>query len=260
MEIVDLREEDKNLYFCCLEDWSDEIKEAKDHKKHWYEKMKDKVRVKIAIGNNNQVGGMIQYLPIEHSFVKGDDLYMINCIWVHGYKKGRGNFQKKGMGTALLEAAEQDVKKLGAKGIAAWGVSLPFWMRAAWFRKHDYKVADKDGISTLVWKSFYDDAIPPKWLKQVKNVEPKPDKVAVTSFINGWCPAQNLIHERAKRAAQQFDNRVIFQEINTFDKDKLLEWGITDGLFIDGKKIRTGPPPTYEFLRRTIERKIKRLK
>jgi len=260
MEIIDLKEENKSLYFCCLEDWSDEIKEAKDHKKHWYEKMKDKVRVKLAVDDNNQVGGMIQYLPIEHSIAQGSDLYMINCIWVHGHKKGRGNFQKKGMGTALLESVEHDVRNLGAKGIVAWGVSLPFWMRASWFKKHGYKAADRNGISILLWKPFTDDATPPKWIKQTKKVESVPNKVTITSFINGWCPTQNLVHERAKRAAQQFDDKVVFQEINTFDRDNLLEFGIVDGLFIDGKEIRTGPPPTFETLRKTIERKVKKIK
>jgi GNAT superfamily N-acetyltransferase len=46
---------------------------------------------------------------------------------VHGYKKGIGNYQKKGIGKALLQAAETDAKSLGLKGIAAWGITWPFW-------------------------------------------------------------------------------------------------------------------------------------
>ena len=42
MEIVDLNQEHENAYFCCLEDWSDEIKEAGDHKTCWYRVMKEK--------------------------------------------------------------------------------------------------------------------------------------------------------------------------------------------------------------------------
>ena len=68
---------------------------------------------------------MIQYVPIEEAFVDGQGLYFVHCIWVHGHKQGRGNFQKKGMGTALLEAAEQDARELGAKGMAAWGMAPP---------------------------------------------------------------------------------------------------------------------------------------
>ena len=49
MKITDLTEENKNLYFVCLEDWSDEMKEAGNHKECWYNKMKDKdLGVKLA--------------------------------------------------------------------------------------------------------------------------------------------------------------------------------------------------------------------
>ncbi len=60
---------------------------------------------------------MIQYLPVEESVIDGKGLYFIPCIWLHGHKKGIGDFQGKGLGTALLKAAENDAKK---------------WVRQAW--------------------------------------------------------------------------------------------------------------------------------
>jgi len=42
MKITDISPGDEQLYFCCLEDWSDEMKEAGDHKQRWYERMKGK--------------------------------------------------------------------------------------------------------------------------------------------------------------------------------------------------------------------------
>ncbi|MFC1862210.1 GNAT family N-acetyltransferase [Chloroflexota bacterium] len=262
MKIIDLADEYKKLYFVCLEDWSDEIKEAGDHKEVWYSKMKDKgLRVKLALDDNGQVGGMIQYVPIEHSFAEGKDLYFVNCIWVHGHKQGRGNFQKKGMGKALLQAAEEDTKALGVKGIAAWGIPLPFWMKASWFRKQGYIRADKQGFlgQVLLWKPFTDDAIPPKWIKQKKQPELIPGKVTVTSFLNGWCPAQNMVFERARRAAAKFGSDIVFQQIDTLDRNNFLEWGISDALFIDGKPVRTGPPPSYEKIRRIIAKRVSKL-
>src|SRR3989337_3586029 len=134
MKVIDLSNEYEKLYFECLEDWSEEVKEAGDHKEVWYSKMKDKgLRVKLTVDDRGEVGGMIQYIPIEHSFVEGKELYFINCIWVHGHKQGRGNFQKSGMGKALLQAAENDVKAMGAKGVVAWGIPLPFWVKGTGF-------------------------------------------------------------------------------------------------------------------------------
>ena len=259
MEIIDLEKKYQEKYFVCLEDWSEEMKDAGNHKELWCERMKDKgLRVKLALEDDN-VCGMIQYIPVEYSNVEGRDLYFINCIWVHGYKKGIGNYQKKGIGKALLQAAENDVKKAGAKGIAAWGISLPFWMKASWFKKQGYTRVDKVGMSVLLWKPYTDEAIPPKWIREKKKPGKKAGKVLVTSFINGWCPAQNLVFERAKRAASEFGDKVEFQEIHTFDRDVFMEWGISDALYIDGKQIRTGPPPSYEKIRKKIARRLKKL-
>jgi len=260
MRVIDLTEEHNLVYFQCLEDWSDEMKEAGDHKERWYDRMKDKgLRVKLALDDRGDVGGMIQYLPVEHSTVEGKDLYFINCIWVHGYKKGRGNFQKKGMGKALLQAAETDVDARGAKGMVAWGISLPFWMKASWFKKQGYAKVDKQGMIVLLWKPFSDDAIPPRLIRQKKKPETIPGKVAVTAFLNGWCPAQNMVFERAKRAAAEFGDKVVFQEVNTFDRDVFLEWSIMDALFIDEKQVRTGPPPSYKKIKKLISKRARKL-
>ena len=262
MEIVDLTEKYNPLYFVCLEDWSEEIKEAGNHKELWYDRMKEKgIRVKLALDDAGEVGGMIQYLPIEHSFAEGKDLYFIHCIWVHGYKKGRGNFQKKGMGKSLLQAAESDAKARSAKGMAAWGIPLPFWMKASWFKKHGYRKVDKNGFlgEVLLWKPFSEDAVPPGWFKSKKKPGLITGKVTVTAFLNGWCPAQNMVFERAKRAASEFGDKVVFRRIDTSDREVFLEWGISDDLYIDDKQVRTGPPPSYEKIKKLIAKRLKKL-
>ncbi len=261
MQINDLTEEHKNIYFCCLEDWSDEMKEAGDHKEKWYEFMKDKgLRVKLAI-KDEKVCGMIQYLPFENSFIEGKDLYFIHCIWVHGYKKkGIGNYQKQGIGKALLQAAEEDAKTLGAKGIAAWGLALPFWMKASWFKKQGYEKVDKEGMQVLMWKPFTKDANPPNWIREKKKPGTTPGKVNVTSFINGWCPAMNITFERTKRGAEELGAKVEFNEIHTHKPEVFSEWGISDAIYIDGKRLRYGPPPSYQKLKKKIAGKVKKLK
>ncbi len=220
MDIIDLGREYHDLYFECLEDWSDEIKEAGTHKACWFDKYKERgLRVKLALDDNGVVGGMIQYLPIEESFIEGKDLYFVLCIWVHGHKSGRGNFQGRGMGQALLRAAEDDAKARGAKGMAAWGLWLPFWMKASWFERQGYKRADRDSMSLLVWKAFSGDARAPHWIRQKKQVPKIPGKVSVTAFVNGWCPTQNMVLERAKRASAEFEDQVVFQRIDTSERE-----------------------------------------
>jgi len=140
MKVIDLPKEYEELYFVCLEDWSEEVKEGVGRKREWFSKMKERgLRVKLALDDKGAVGGMIQYAPIERTHVDGKGLYFIYCIWVHGHKQGRGNFMGRGMGKALLKAAEEDAMALGAKGMAAWGISLPFWMKASGSRNRATK-------------------------------------------------------------------------------------------------------------------------
>lgn len=235
--------------------------ESGDRREAWFSKLSENgLRAKLAFDDNGVPAGMIQYLPVEHSVAEGANLYFVNCIWVHGYKEGRGDFQGRGMGSALLKAAEDDARSLGSGGMAAWGLSMPFWMRASWFRKHGYEKVDKDGMSVLLWKRFSDDARPPRWIRPRKKPGRSDGKVTVTSFNSGWCAAQNIVHERAKRASSILGDMVHFEHIDTMDRGTFLEWGISDALFIDGKQVRTGPPPSFEKIKGIVERRVRKLR
>ncbi len=260
MEVVDLTADLEPLFFVCLADWSAEMKEAGDRKERWYRNKKEKgLRVKIAKDDRGVVGGMIQYLPIEESNAAGRGLYFVNCIWVHRHKEGRGDFSGKGMGRALLAAAEEDAKALGAKGMVAWGLSIPVWMKASWFKRHGYSKVDKIGAMILLWKPFTDDALPPKWIRPKKTPGKIPGKVSIDCISSGWCPAMNLAHERARRVASEFGDKVVLRENVTLHRTVFDEWGMMDGLFIDGKEVRTGPPPGYDKIRRLVAKRVRRL-
>jgi GNAT superfamily N-acetyltransferase len=218
------------------------------------------LRAKLALDDHGTVGGMIQYSPVEHTHVDGAGLYFVHCIHVHGYRQGRGNYQKRGMGQALLAAAEEDARALGAKGMAAWGVWLPFWMKASWFKRHGYRKADRQGLAVLLWKPFTSDARPPRWPGQgTQRLEPVPGKVNLTAFSSGWCMAQNLVYERARRAAAEFRDKVVFQEIDTSTKEAIAAWGVADDVLLDGKKLQKGPPPTYQAIHKAIAKRVARL-
>ncbi len=262
MKIVDLNDKNRQSYFVCLMDNNTDLREAVYHKECWYNKMKDKgLCVKLAEDDTGKPGGMIQYFPIEHSFAGGDNLYFIHCIFVLGSKKDGGNFRKKGMGRALIKAAEDDAREKGAKGIAAWGVSIPAFMRASWYRKHGYTKVSKKGIMVLLWKPFTSDAKPPVWEVQDKKpgFELNPGKVTVTSFINGVCPAMNMVHERARKASAEFGDKVVYRKISTFKKENMISHGSFDDLFINYKKVKIGPPPSYKKIKRLIARKVRKV-
>jgi len=258
MKITDITSENEGLYFCCLEEWSDEMKEAGDYKQKWYEHMKDKgLRVKFALDDNNIIGGMIQYVPIEHSMFEGENLYVVLCLWVHGHKQGRGNYFHRGMGTALLNAAEEDCRQLGTNGLVTWGLVIPVFMRASFFRRKGYTVVDKNGFMRLLWKPFNENAIPPRFMNPKKLPKKGSEKVNITMFRNGWCPAVNVAFERAIRASLEFQGEINIQEYDSKNREIVNEWGIHEGLYIDGKEVRTGPPASFAKIRRKIAGRVK---
>lgn len=260
MKIVALNDDLLEPFSVCLEDWSDEAWAAGPRRREWIEKSRKMgMRARLALDDADTPGGQIQYMPIEHSFVDGQGLYMIHCIWIHGYRKGRGNYQKRGMGCALLRAAEEDARALDARGMAAWGMWLPMWMKASWFKRYGYRKADTDGLAQLVYKPFTEDAVAPRWFRQRKPIPRVEGRVTVTAFNSGWCMAQNLVYERAKRASRELGPGVVFQEFDTSERDVLEEWGISDKVFVDGKSVQKGPPPSYEKIHRIIEKRLRKL-
>jgi GNAT superfamily N-acetyltransferase len=262
MKVVDLDETTKPLFCQCLEDWSDDVKEAGDRRARWVDTFIPRgLRAKIALDDAGTPGGMIQYLPIEHSTIDGSGLYFIPCIWVHGHEQGRGNFQRHGMGRALLAAAEEDARSRGATGMAAWGLWLPFWMRASFYRRHGYRTADRSGIASLVWKPFVPDARPPRWFRRTaKPLSLLSGRVNVTCFVSGWCTAGCVTAERARRVAGEFGDKVAFHEVDVSERAAIAEWGLGDALFVDRKQVMTGPPMSPERLRRMLARRTARLR
>lgn len=262
MRIVDLSKEYEALYFVCLEDWSEEMKEAGNHKEIWYRAMKDKgLRVKLALDDAGKAVGMIEYLPGRHSIIDGTDLFYINCIWVHGHKQGMGDQRRRGYGRALLAAAEEDAKALGAKGMAAPGISIPVWIPASFFKKHGYTAVDSNGIMRLLFKPFTADIKPPTFIRPRKkpDKEHNPGKVTVTYFLNGCCPACSMVCERAKRAAETFGEKASFRIIDTKERETYLEWGAHNELYIGDRRVGFGPPLSYDKIRTKIAKQVKKL-
>jgi GNAT superfamily N-acetyltransferase len=261
VRIVDVDETTKPIFCQCLEEWSDDVKETGDRRCQWVDRFFPRgLRAKVALDDAGTVGGMIQYLPIEESTVDGTGLYFIPCIWVHGHEQGRGNFQGRGMGKALLAAAEEDARALGAKGMAAWGLWLPFWMRASWYKKHGYRSVARNGVASLLWKPFAPDASPPRWFpRTARNPEQTPGRVNVTCFVNGWCTVGLVTAERARRVCGEFGDRVVYREVDTSEHATVAEWGLADALFVDGKQLMTGPPIPPERIRKIVRKRVARL-
>ncbi|NOQ53836.1 MAG: hypothetical protein GQ558_04430 [Thermoplasmata archaeon] len=259
VEIVDLGPEHEDVYLSCLKPEDAVFAEGVPMKRDWYRRSRDGgVRVKLAIDDDGAVAGMVQYVPRPLApFVVGDDdIWVIHCIWVHVYESGIGNRGGRGMGPALLRAAEEDMRQRGARGVAAWGLTIPEWMNVPWFEGQGYSRVDVQGVMGLAFKAFDPDVDDPRWLRETKRPEPIPGKVRVSSFVIGWCTSGNLNHEWARRAARELGDDVVFETYDTSDPEVVREWGISTGIYVDGEEYAVDGSETYVRFRDLIRSRM----
>lgn len=132
-------------------------------------------------------------------------------------------------------------------------------MRAGWFKKHGYRKADRIGTRVLMWKPFTADAVPPRWIERGPKPPRVEGKVAVTAFVNGWCPGCNIVYERAKRAAVALGDDVLFESVDTSEQSAMIGCGQSDCVYLDGTRIQTGPPPSYERIYKMMAKRVRKL-
>jgi GNAT superfamily N-acetyltransferase len=262
MEVVDLEPEHEDLFLCCLKPYDAEFATGVRRKVRWYESFRGHgLGAKMAIDDDGQVAGMIQYVPVEHApHVEGaEGVWVILCIWVHGYPQGVGDRRGRGLGPALLTAAEEDMAARGALGIAAWGITQPVWMNVPWFESNGYRRVEDRGWYALAFKPLEEGIAAPRWVQERKRPKAIPGKVRVSAFEPQWCPAGNLILEWARAASDEMGDLVVFEEFDTSDPRVAAEWGISTGLFVDGEEMAIRGDETYQKVRDHIVGAFERL-
>ena len=256
MKLADIDGETEGPFFRCLHDEEPENPRVIEVRRCWHSKHKDKGhRAKVLVLDTGEVVGLCQYLPIEHSPFIGEDLLAILCIWVHGYDHHVGNQQGKGYGRSILDAIEDDARSSGFKGVVAWGKDFPYWNPVSFYEHLGYSRVDQKGKDVLVWKPFQPDAKPPEMMRPTHPLPEGEEKVNVTAITSGWCSGGIHYCLTAREAVSGIEDRVDYTEVDTSDKETMLSYGASDGIYLDGTPFRPdGPPFESEELRDEILR------
>ncbi len=255
MKLVEIDQDTEGTFFRCLHDEIPDDPRVTDVRRRWYAGRVDKgLRAKVLVLDTDEVVGLCQYIPIEHSHFLGEDLLAILCIWVHGYDHHVGNRQGNGYGRFILEAIEEDARRSEAKGVAAWGMDFPYWNPVSFYEHMGYRRADRQGSVVLAWKSFDADARAPRLLRPERPIAAGTDRVRVTACVNGWCGSGIGGCLTAREAVEGLDSTVQYEELDTADRATMLSIGHSDGVFLDGEPFRpNGPPYTSDDLRAEIQ-------
>jgi len=244
IEVHDMEASDEYFVGTCTHtNESEEIDSCGSSRLAWLKaRHEEGARVKVATVDG-QRAGFLYAMPIEFCpwGPLGHDLLVIPCLF--SASKGRG------AGKALLDAAEEEARRQGRKGIATIGYYHDFWfMPAGFFEANGFLKCgggkrgyfDSKSRAGVLWRAFDKRAEAPVLLKPNYQFQPIPGKVVIDLFWNQFCQTSNIEAQRVREVAAEFGDSVALNEHSADDRPLLLRHQIARGIFVNGREIYWG--------------------
>jgi GNAT superfamily N-acetyltransferase len=250
IEIRDMTPDDEYYVGTCThENESAEIDACCERRLGWLKSnYENGVRVKVALLDGER-SGFVYVIPIEACpwGPLGRDLMVVPCLVTQSKAKNRG------VGRALLAAAEEEARARGKKGLVIQAYDWDFFfMPLAYFEKLRFEEVERIDNSVLLWKPFDETAEPPRQLKPNYKFEPVSGKAVVDLFYNTFCETSDIEAQRVREVAAEFGDRVILNEYPADDRETLLKYRIPRGIYVNGESIFWGHEAPKEGIREAI--------
>jgi len=262
IEIHDMQPADEYFVGTCTHtNESEEIDLSAGRRLAWLKAMREKgSRVKIAT-LDGEVAGFLHVIPIEFCpwGPLGRDLLVIPCLV--SVNKGHG------AGKALLDAAEEEARRQGRKGIATIGYYHDFWfMPASFFEANGFLKCggakqgyfDSKSRAAVLWRVFDQHAKAPVLLKPKHEFKPIPGKVVIDLFWNEFCQTSNIEARRVREVAAEFGDSVVLNQYSADDRPALLRHQISRAIYVNGREIAWGHEAPRNGIREAIARALHR--
>ena len=235
MEIRQIVRDNMADVYCCLgekrDQYKDETTESVGYMKEnpglgWL--------IYGAYNDENQPVGMAILIPSTDpvSSVIGKDVYYFHCMDINK------ELRKQGLGTKLIERITDDVKALGAKGLAVdcWS---EYWMPLEFFKKRGFELVQAFHEHSLLLKKISSEA--------VVRFHPLPywgdlPQAGLQVDIQHWvtCPYIISNYRKAKEIIAKLEPDAVIRERIIDTAVDVGRWG-GSGLFINGLSVSGGP-------------------
>lgn len=208
------------------------------------------LRIGVAFLPTGEKAGLVECVPLEHAAepVSGPGGLFINCLWVLPEHRG------KGVATALLEHIKGWTQGTQVLAVLAyegdkWFGYFPY-MPARFFGRFGFTEVDRDGSRVLmllntrnqpeagVTASF--SIVRPR----TRSIQPSAaGRSVVEILVNSQCPWAGWMVHRATEHLKGLAVEV--HVVNTDAPSTAREYGLTRGVFVDGKpllkRLSSGP-------------------
>jgi GNAT superfamily N-acetyltransferase len=114
--------------------------EGRQRKHCWLKRhLKRGLRAKVVLTPDNRQCGYLEYLPGEYAWrgVEARGYLFIHCVWTFFRQ-----YQRKGLGSLLVQACLEDARTSGADGVAVVARDRPWLATSALFLRNGFKVVD----------------------------------------------------------------------------------------------------------------------
>ena len=256
MRLADIDATTEDTFLRCLHDELPADPRVMAMRREWLATYQPKGhRAKVLFDDREQVVGLTNYIPVEHSPYEGENLMAILCMWIHGYGHGVGNQQSQGYGRFMLEEIEADARASGCDGMVVWGKDYDAWNPIAFYEHMGYARVDQSGLDVLAWKAFNERARPPALLAHHVPAEDEgTGRVRVTSVSNGWCGGGCQQCMMVRDAVEGLAEQVTLVEVYAHEKSDMRARGESiDVVYVDDVPFRPdGPPATAADLKAEV--------
>ncbi|MBN2381072.1 GNAT family N-acetyltransferase [candidate division WOR-3 bacterium] len=252
IEIRDMQTDDEVFVGSCTHvNETDEWNEVCKKRIQWFHRAYEEkgLRIKVALVDGEHAGFIYLY-PIEHCpwGPAGKDLMVITCL--DSVKP------KRGVGRALMDAAEKEAREQGKKGICVNGFYWKemWFMPGEFFEKIGYEVVQKKGNSALFLKKFSEDAQLPQFLERKYVHKPVPGKVVVDLFCTDSCLTTCTEAERVRKVCAEFGDKVVLNQYDADDPEILKKYQVWRAIYVNGSEIHWGYEAPWEGIREAINK------
>jgi GNAT superfamily N-acetyltransferase len=243
--------EDYFVSTCSHTNESDEIDASGRRRAAWLGRMRASgLRAKLATVDGEPVG-FVYTMPIEVCpwGPIGKDLTVLPCLWV------LPDHAKRGIGRALTEAAEEEARRQGTKGLVTTAHEQYDWfMPVSFFASRGFEEARRKGGTAIMWKVFDDTAESPEFLEPDFRFEPVPGKVAIDLFWQTFCETSDIEAARVREVAAEFGDAVVLREHCADDIEVLVRHQIPRAIYVNGAEIGWGYEAPREGIRDAIRK------